>query len=221
MTLELYRGLVPSNVSKDAKYTVTAAGEVRLTYRVDEFTRELLTTAKHPRLVEMVNAVKSEMGRGPGGVFYINEFCDVLVPGELPGTCYWAGHYQAKLQFDFGGSKIGSKAPRGLAPGDEWPGPHPGVRYILCVGGRDIRYELRVGNRVTKVFLSSAVGRRGAEETSARVAAVKGHGGGRFYINESSELFGPVVADDFARFLYIGHLEESAWFDPPDDYDRP
>lgn len=221
MTLELYRGHVPSNVNKDAKYTVTTGDEVRLTYRIDERTKELLTTGKHPRLVNMFNAVRSKMGRAPGGIFYINEFCDVLVPGESSGTCYWAGHYEAKLEFDFGGSKISSNAPPGLAPGDEWPGPHPGVRYILCAGGGDIRYELRVGNRVTKVFLSDVVGRREAEKTSARIAAVKGNSGGRFYINESSELFGPVVSTDFARFLYIGHLEDSAWFDPPDGYDRP
>ena len=221
MTLQLYRGHVPSNVSKDAKYTVTAAGEVRLTYRIDARTKELLTTAKHPKLVKMVNAVKSEMGRGPGGVFYINEFGDVLVPGELSGTCYWAGHYEAKLKFEFGNSTITSQAPSGLDPGDEWLGPHPGIRYVLCVGGRDIRYELKAGNRVTRIHLSDEVGASAAEKTSARVAAVKGRSGGRFYINESSELFGPVMSDDYARFLYIGHLEDSAWFEPPIGYDRP
>ena len=221
MSLELYRGHVPSNVSKDAKYTVTASGEVRLTYRIDARTKELLTTGAHPQLVEMVNAVKNKISRQSGGVFYINEFGDVLVPGELPGTCYWAGHYDRKLEFEFGGSVIGSEAPPSLGSGDKWPGPHPGVRYVLCVGGRDIRYEIKSGNRSTKVLLSDEVGLGAAEKTAARVAAVKGRMGGRFYINESSELFGPASSNDFAHFLYVGHLEDSAWFDPPAGYERP
>lgn len=221
MSLKPYSGVVPSNVSKDAKYTVTAAEEVRLTYRVDVRTKELLTTGKHPKLVKMVNAVKSEMGRPPGGVFYLNEFGDVLVPAESAGKCYWAGHYDLKLKFEFGDSVISSQAPSSLTPGDDWPGPHPGVRYVLCAGGRDIRYELKSGTRTTQVLLSDVVGKSAAEMTSARVAAVKGHSGGRFYINESSELFGPVAANDYANFIYIGHLEDSPWFDPPKGYERP
>ena len=221
MSLELYRGHSPSNVSKDAKYTVTADGEVRLTYRVDTRTKELLTTGKHPKLVKMVNAIKQELNGTPGGVFYINEFGDVLVPGKLRGTCHWAGHFDGKLEFDFGGSVISSQAPKHLSSGDKWLGPHPGVPYVLCAGGRDIRYELRNGNRVTEVRLSDDVGEVEAQKTSSRIAEVKGTSGGRFYINERGELFGPVASNDYEHFVYIGHLEDSVWFDPPDGYERP
>ncbi len=221
MSLELYRGHVPSNVSKDAKYTVTADGEVRLTYRVDTRTKELLTTGRHPHLVKLVNVIKQELNGLPGGVFYINEFGDVLVPGKVRGTCHWAGHFDGKLQFDFGGSGISSQAPEHLNPGDRWPGPHPGVPYVLCAGGRDIRYQHRDGNRLTEVRLSDQVGEAAAQKTSSRIAQVKGTAGGRFYINESREFFGPVATNDYEHFVYIGHLEESAWFDPPDGYERP
>jgi hypothetical protein len=221
VTLELYRGHAPSNVSKDAKYTVTADGEVRLTYRVDTRTKELLTTGKHPKLVKMVNAIKNELNGTPGGVFYINEFGDVLVPGQARGTCHWAGHFDGKLEFDFGGAVISSQAPEDLDPGDRWPGPHPGVPYVLCAGGRDLRYKRRDGTRVTEVHLSGEVGENAAIETSSRIAEVKGTSGGRFYINERCELFGPVASNDYEHFVYIGHLEDSAWFDPPDGYERP
>lgn len=220
MSLQLYRGYVPTNVSKDAKYTVTADGEVRLTYRVDNRTKELLTTGKHPKLVKMVNAVKQELNGTPGGVFYINEFGDVLVP-KSRGVSYWAGHYDGKLEFDFGGSVISSQAPANLGPGDKWPGPHPGVPYVLCAGGQDVRYKLRDGNRETEIRLSDDVGRDEAKKTSLRIAAVKGMSGGRFYINERCELFGPVAANFYEHFVYIGHLEDSAWFDPPGGYERP
>ena len=221
MSLEPYKGHTPSNVPKDAKYTVSTAGEVRLTYRVDTRTKELLTTGKHPQLVKMVNAVKHELNGVPGGVFYINEFGDVLVPGKTPGICHWAGHYDATLKFSFGDSLISPEAPSHLRPGEKWSGPHPGVRYVLCAGGRDIRYEMKNGNRITEIHLSDEVGDRAAKATAARISAVKGSSGGRFYINERCELFGPVSSNDYEHFVYIGHLEDSAWFDPPGGYERP
>lgn len=220
MKAKLYTGHVPSNVAKDAKYTVTAGGEVRLVYRVNSREKELLTTAKHPTLVELVNAVKQELNGVPGGVFYINEFGDVLVPG-LDDACYWAGSYDSTLKFAFEDGQLSPEAPPGLRPGDTWPGPHPGVRYILKAGGNDIRYEIRNGRRVTEIYLSDEVGVGAATATAARVKAVKGSGGGRFYINERCELFAPVASDDFTQFVYIGHLEDSAWFDPPEGYERP
>lgn len=221
MRLELYTGHSPSNVSKDAKYTVTAGGEVRLTYRVNQRQKELLTTAKHPKLVEMVNVIKQQLNGVPGGVFYINEFRDVLVPGDEPGTCHWAGHYSKTLKFTYGDGHLSPEAPAGLQPGDKWPGPHPGVKYVLKAGGNDIRYSLKNGRRVTDVYLSDEVGEREARATSARIRAVKGPDGGRFYINERCELFAPVASNDYEHFVYLGHLEDSAWFDPPEGYERP
>lgn len=221
MKLKQYKGYTPSNVAKDAKYTVSAAEEVRLTYRVDNRTKELLTTGKHPKLVKMVNAVKHALNGVPGGVFYINEFGDVLVPGKSPSTSHWAGHYDKTLKFSFGESHLSPEAPPHLRPGDKWPGPHPGVRYVLCAGGGDIKYELKSGNRITEVRLSDEVGEAAAKATAARVRAVKGPSGGRFYINERCEMFAPVSANDYEHFVYLGHLEESAWFDPPDGYERP
>jgi hypothetical protein len=207
---------VPSNVSKDAKYTVTASGEVRLTYRIDARTKELLTTGAHPQLVEMVNAVKNKMGRQSGGVFYINEFSIVIVPGKPPAPCVRAGFYDGLLEFQLDGEVISPRAPAYLRPGDEWPGPHAGVAYLLCAGGDDIRYELRQGNRITEVRLSDVVGEKEAKKTAARVSAVKGSMGGKFYINEQCEMFAPVQSNGSWIFLYIGHLEDSAWFSPPD-----
>jgi len=218
--LKPYTGHVPSNVSKDAKYTVTAGGEVRLTYRLNAREKELLTTATHPKLVDMVNAVKHELNGVPGGVFYINEFGDVLVPGA-EDKCYWAGHYGSTLRFTFEEGYLSPEAPAGLQAGDKWPGPHPGVRYVLKAGGNDIRYQLKNGRRVTDVYLSDEVGDGAAKATAARIRAVKGSDGGRFYINERCELFAPVASNDYEHFVYLGHLEDSAWFDPPTGYERP
>src|SRR4051812_2274309 len=103
MTLLRYSGATPSNVAKDAKYSVRAGrdgDEICLTYRANNRVRHLLTTAQHPQLVDMVNEVKMALTRQPRGAFYINEFRDVLVPdGE--GGSYYAGHYEPHLEFGF------------------------------------------------------------------------------------------------------------------------
>lgn len=218
MTLELYRGLCPSNVAQDAKYSMSVAGEVRLSYRIDARTRDLLTTDAHPTLAKMVNAAKEQVNGRPGGVFYINEFSNVVVPGKASGTCLHAGHYDGLLEFQLDGAVISPRAPAHLRAGDEWPGPHAGVAYLLCAGGDDIRYELRQGNRITEVRLSDEgqAGDKAAKKTAARVSAVKGSMGGKFYINEQCEMFAPVQSNGSWIFLYIGHLEDSGWFIPPD-----
>lgn len=216
-----YTGLIPSNVNKDAKYSVSVSGDIRLIYYVSNRVRELLATNDHAALAEMVNAVKTAVNGVPGGSFYINEWGDVLVPG-LDGQCYWAGHFDGTLEFRTeDGDIVTPAAPDDLAPGSPWVGPHVGIRYVLTAGGQDVKYERKISDRRTEVvFLSDEVDKAAARETAARVAAVKGTSGGRFYINEVGEMFGPTSSNEFAHFVYIGHLEDSAWFTAPDGYDR-
>lgn len=212
----IYPGLCPSNVSKDAKYSVVSGAdgyEVRLTYRVSSRELALLTTDDHPDLVEMVNAVKNELSGQSGGAFYINEFRDVLVPAG--GDCYFAGIYEHNLEFDFDGPSVSPVAPDDLVPGDAWLGPHVGIRYTLEAGGKDIRYEKRSGNRVLLVKLSDEVGKTAATALATRLARVRGTEGGRIYINEASEFFAP-PRNDGSEFIYLGHLEEDDWFPQPD-----
>lgn len=194
---------------------MSANGEdVRLTFHIDARTKDLLTTNAHPVLAKMVNRAKEHVNGRPGGAFYINEFSVVLVPGESPGSCIEAGRYDGLLEFKLDGGIISPRAPSDLRAGDDWPGPHVGVAYLLCAGGNDIRYELRQGNRITRVQLSD-YWEKDAKKTAARVAAVKGTMGGKFYINEQQEMFAPVSFKGGWRFLYIGHLEDSPWFPGP------
>lgn len=214
-----YKGLCPSNIARDAKYSMSVAGEVRVPYRIDARTMDLLTTDDHPTLAKIVNAAKEHVNHRPGGVFYINEFSEVIVPGRHSGTCVYAGYYDGLLEFALDGAVISTRAPVHLRPGDPWPGPHVGVAYLLCAGGEDIKYELRQGNRITVVYLSDlpGVGKSGSKKTAARVRAVKGSSGGKFYINEQREMFAPVASENGWVFRYIGHLEDSPWFEPPED----
>jgi hypothetical protein len=216
-----YPGLCPSNVKKDSKYSVvhsaTGSMEIRLVYRVNDREKELLTTDRHDKLVEMVNKVKLELTGFPGGAFYINEYRDVLVPDTINGGTVYADNYTRDLEFDYYGTLITPRAPQGLGPGDPWPGPHAGIRYTLMAGGGDIRYELRSGRTIREHWLSDDVGPQSAEELARRIATIKGNSGGRFYINEACEMFAPLGgAEGGVEYIYLGPLEDSAWFDAPD-----
>ncbi len=214
-----YPGYVPSNVNKDAKYSVKRGShddfEIQLVYRLDARERALLATQHHGELVEMVNAVKQEHNDVPGGAFYINEFLDVLVPA-MNGACYFAGTYQRYLEFEFEGQVISPRADDDLVPGQPWPGPHVGIRYTVKAGGKDIGYTFNPRPRVERtVLLSDVHGTTAAAELVQRLARVKGDLGGRVYLNECGEFFTPPPnpRDDF---VYLGSLDEDVWFPPPE-----
>jgi len=212
----VYPGMNPSNVNKDAKYSIkTGDGDwvVHLLYRVSDRERALLTTDRHAALVEMVNAVKTEVNGQPGGAFYINEFKDVLVPAG--GECYFAGIYETPLEFDFDGPIVGPKASDDLDAGDPWLGPHVGISYTLMAGGNDIKYFLTNGRIQREVRLSDEVGEGAAADLAHRLARTKGNQGGRVYINECSEFFSP-PGDGGTDYVYLGSLGEDLWFSPPD-----
>jgi hypothetical protein len=216
-----YPGLSPSNVNKDAKYSVVhspnGSMQIRLVYRVSNREKELLTTDHHDELVEMVNKVKLELTGFPGGAFYINEYRDVLVPDTINGGCVYADNYKRDLEFDYNGTPITPRPPNGLSPGDPWPGPHVGIRYTLMAGGGDIRYELKSGRTIREHWLSDDVGWQRANELARRIATIKGNSGGRFYINEACEMFTPLGgAEGGVDYIYLGPLEDSAWFHAPE-----
>jgi hypothetical protein len=224
VTPKRYTGNSPARVSKDAKYTVTAGGAIRLEYQESRRVRWLLTTEDHEALADMVNAVKRELpGRDgrDGGAFYINEFKAVLVPDGQGGSCFWAGDYERELIFREGELEVTPRAPEGLDPGEVWSGPHVGIPYVLNAGATDLRYETVDGRRRESVFLSDHVGASAARATAAFIAEVKGQSGGRVFVNEMCELFAPVgIAGDW-EYQYIGPLDENAWFKPPPEFPLP
>jgi hypothetical protein len=220
-----FRGNCPRNVSKDAKYAIRSGYSgpvVALTYVSAEEERWFATTEDHPDLVEMVNRVKTELGDAPNGPFYINEYGQVIVPVGSSADYYLAGDYDMPLRFEFEGNLLSGDgidlAGRPLNPGDLWTGPHPGIPYQLKAGGSDVYYRMYPRPGVEKrVRLSAAIGSEAAMTFARRIQGVKGWQGGRFYINEWWELFGPVAAPSGYEYRYIGHLDENdPWFPKPE-----
>lgn len=211
-----YPGLIPSNVNKDAKYSVVHGDEgmqVRLLFQLNHKEKAILTTDRHDELVNMVNAVKQADGAAPGGAFYINEYFDVLVPSS--SGCCFAGTYERVLEFDLDGQIVSPHRPPGVEPGDEWPGPHVGIGYVLAAGGADIYYKTKNGKIERREDLSDHVGATAAAKLAGRLAAIRGSEGGRIYINECGEFFAPPRAGATGH-VYLGALDEDAWFPAPD-----
>ncbi|RLQ04658.1 hypothetical protein EAD96_13750 [Micromonospora sp. BL1] len=222
---QMYPVLPPPNSNKDAKYSIVRGDsgdwEVRLIYR-DSTGEHLRTNKRHKKLIAKVNEIKERLSSGRlGGVFYINEFRHVLVPSMGEGYIY-AGTHRKLLDFDFYGRTLSPVAPSSLAPGDQWPGPHVGIRHVLASGGDDIYRvvgTMKHGSR--KEFLSGAVGPEAARRLAHRLRRVKGYQGGRFYINEAREFFTPVGEDTRGvSYIYLGALGDEPWFAAPLKGDR-
>lgn len=211
-----YTGNIPSNVGKDAKYSVarpSGSWEVRLIFRLSAEERALVTTSSHPELIELVNAVKEDVNGVPGGAFYINEYKHVLVPTE--DGCMYVGRYLSMLRFRFEGEEISPEAPSGLAPGDVWRGLRVGCAYVLTADGSDVRYRVETRpNVLADRKLSVEIGKGLASKAARRLARHK-PGGGRIYVNEALECFGPAPGGDGLTHIYLGKIEEDAWFQEP------
>lgn len=215
-----FNGNCPRNVNKDAKYAVRwADGELRVTlvYRHPNGEQWLASTADHPDLVAMVNAVKESAADTKGGPFYINEFHQVLVPVGPEPTYYLAGEYTKALEFDFEGNVLSGDGKgrdgRKLIPGEEWEGPHPGIPYVAAASGDDVYYEASPRpNVTTKVRLNSVAGRDAAKALARGVIAHKG-ASGRFYVNEFRHIFAPISQRIPVQYVYVGRLDRGQdWY---------
>lgn len=225
MPFPKYTGNCPRLAPKDAKYSIRwEAGEpvVSLIFRLGRSERVYLATKKHPQLVRMVNAIKEEYSDRGGGVFYINEWRQVIVPVSGEIDYYYADEYHGDLEFDFDGGVLSGRPVdlegKPLKPGDEWQGPHPGIPYKLRAGGKDISYERRLtANRTREVCLSEFVGTEAAARMASKIRAQRDERGGRFYVNEWRAMFTPVMGEGMLRYVYIGQLEDSdPWFPKPE-----
>lgn len=233
---DLYPGLWPQNVSKTAKYSigsVQGTWKVRVEVDLGSGLRYIATEDGAADLVGMVNATKTAAGQPPGGVFYLNEYRHVLVPvpnRDATGTgsiYYYAGEWGGELRFAFEGAALTSrpisKDGASLSPGQKWVGPRPGIPYVLAAGGTDIYYDtpaLKDGQLwagvTQRVKLSQKIGAQKARLATQPVSGLKGHTGGRFYVNEHGAIFAPMTdAENAIEYLYCGMIDPVNWFPSP------
>lgn len=237
---ELYRGVWPQNVSKLAKYIVRSVkGEWKVTvlYEAGEGLRHLAVEGGEASLITDINAVKAAVGERPGGPFYVNEYRHVIVPVKSDGESGTGSHYyyacrlNGNFLFEFEEKPLSTSPIRpdgtALKPGDHWVGPRPGIPYVLAAGAGDIYYEMPAltdanppavrPNMTRRVRLSKVLGQTQATQAVRPIATVRGHLGGRFYVNEHGAIFTPVGAGDGNGhdYIYCGQIDLALWFPEP------
>jgi hypothetical protein len=240
-TPALYRGLWPQNVSKLAKYAIKfidGKWKVTVLYEAGEGLRYLAVEGGDVNIATRINAVKTAHRDEPGGAFYVNEFRHILVPvkGEassgLGSHYFYAGKLETDFQFEFEGKSLTTRPVHQdgtpLKPGEIWDGPRPGIPYVLAAGGGDIYYETpaladtdppEVRPMVKrKVQLSKILNdKQMVAHAINPIANIRGHAGGRFYVNEHGAIFTPVSAGDGngINYKYCGMIDRVAWFPEP------
>lgn len=238
---DLYRGVWPQNVSKLAKYAVRfvdGTWKITVLYEASAGLRYLAVEGGEADLAPRINAVKTTMRDQPGGAFYVNEYRHVVVPvkGDVPSGAgshyYYAGRLEGDFRFEFEGQPLTTKPvhPNGTAlnAGGRWVGPRPGIPYVLAAGGGDIYYETPAltdtdppairPSMTRKVELSKVIGDKAPVARAVHpIASLRGHQGGRFYVNEHGAMFTPVEAGDGngLDYIYCGQIDRSAWFPEP------
>lgn len=240
-SLDLYRGVWPQNVSKLAKYAVRFIDgdwKVAVLYELEAGLQFLAVEGGATELADRINAVKRSTSDQLGGAFYVNEYRHVIVPVRAEASAgtgslyYYAGRLEEDLRFQFEGQPLTTRPVQAdgapLDPGKRWVGPRPGIPYVLAAGAADIYFETPAltetepptvrPSMIRKVQLSKVLGDRSAVARAARpIAALRGHQGGRFYVNEHGAMFTPAGAGDGngLEFLYCGQIDRTAWFPEP------
>jgi len=240
MSIALYRGPWPNNISRLAKYAVRFTdGEWKVTvlYDAGDGLRYLAVDGGGAAVAKQVNAVKSAVRDQPGGAFYVNEYRHIIVPvaGDFESgpqsVYYFAGRFNGDFNFEFDQALLSTRPidrqGSALKPGDTWIGPRPGIPYVLAAGGSDVYFETpaltdtdppEVRERMTRRVMLSKVLRdtRAAAETARKVSAIRSHSGGRFYVNEHGAMFTPVTeAGAGISYIYCGQLDMAKWFPEP------
>jgi hypothetical protein len=215
----IYTGPNPQTIGKTRKYHVKLDNTIALDWDVPGKSeiRLLLTTEQHPDLVDMVNTIKRHGQNTDGGAFYINEHSQVIVPAGYPVRYYLAGTYVNQLRFWWENEIISGDARgfdgKSLRAGDPWTGPLVGIPYVFAAGGNDVYYTVEISpGAVQRIYLTDVTDN--AEPTLSVVRAIIGNQGGRFYVNEYSEMFRPSGGNGPAT--YIARLDSRLpWFPKP------
>lgn len=235
----LYRGVWPQNVSKLAKYAVRfveGTWKVTVLYEAGQGLQYLAVEDGAVGIAARVNAVKATVHESLGGAFYVNEYRHIIVPVKSDSGAGSLYYYESRLEgdfrFEFEGQPLTTKPvhPNGtpLKAGERWVGPRPGIPYVLAAGGNDIYYETPAltdtdppavrPSMTRKVQLSKVLGNKALVASAVLpIATVRGHQGGRFYVNEHGAMFTPVEAGDGngLDYIYCGQIDASAWFPEP------
>jgi hypothetical protein len=158
-----------------------------------------------------INRGKRRGGQPPGGSFVVNEFGHVLVP-TISGT-FWVGTLLSGLLLESPDGLIVA-VPGSVRPGQSWPYPPAGVRYVLNASTGDVRYQAAGRSWVRERQLSDFVGTGVAARIASQLGRYKSRGGS-IYLGPGGFVTGPVEGAAGWSEVFLGYVDLDRWFPQP------
>jgi hypothetical protein len=158
--------------------------------------------------VNDINEVALEHSGATGGVFYINEFKQVIKPvGSGPDSeNIYVGEYpNLHFIFDCNGRLIDNDDVSELNVGDPWPHQKVGTRYHYSAHRGIVYYEYEDGNTIRRRQFTPS------SEIIDALWQVKNGQGGQFYVNEQGHVFAPQADEAPGPDLFVGTIDYSHW----------
>ena len=216
---DIWEGFRPTNVSGERKYAVRyhpkrswkASVRVPRGKAIDT----IFSEEDHKDLVDAINAVSEEFLRAPGGVFYVNEYKQVLRPiSEAPGEIQarYVGEFpDLKFRFKLENQLMDTSDASGLKTGDDWPYHKVGIRYTISPVDWRISRQMAVlmGNTIREEpeYLDEHI--KDYSDLVSALREVKPNGG-IFYVNEHGLVFAPT--DSGEKFVKKIDISGTTWF---------
>lgn len=213
---EIWTGYRSVNIPVERKYSVVSSkyhGQYRPTiqftdYQNDIVYSEVYTTEPFEQLVSDINEVAFIHSGAAGGVFYVNEFKQVIKPvgGISDSANIYVGEYpDLHFIFDCKGRLIDNDDVSGLEVGDPWPHQKVGTRYHYSAHRGIVYYEHEDGNTIRRCQFTISPGIIDA------LWEVKNRHGGQFYVNEHGHVFAPQIEEGPGTDFYVGTIDYSQW----------
>lgn len=213
---DVWTGYRSVNIPRERKYSVTFArpyAQYRPTIQLTDYGTnivypEIYANKAWERVVDDINDMATLHQGQAGGVFYVNEFKQVIKPiGDGSGVDIYVGEYpDLHFVFDRNGVLIDNGDVRGVRAGDPWPHQKVGIKYHYSAYRGEIWCETPEGNVIRRHSIKAP------EELAQALWIVKKTQGGIFYVNEHGYAFAPQNEDDSGPDVYLGRVNMAEWF---------
>ena len=213
---DIWTGYRSVNIPVERKYHITFARphtQYRPTIQFTDYEKnivysEVYTTKAWEQVVADINDIATLHTGQSGGVFYVNEFKQVIKPiGDSSGVVdIYVGEYpRLHFVFDCNGKLIDNANVTGLEVGSPWPHQKVGIKYHFSAHREEIYYEMPEGNVIRRHAFKAP------PDLGHALWTVKSRQGGIFYVNEHGNVFAPQTDEVSGPDLYVGTIDLSQW----------
>lgn len=212
---DIWTGYRSVNIPVERKYSIKTSKYHRKHRPTIQFTdyqnnivySEVYTKDAFEQLVNDINEIALLHNGAEGGVFYVNEFKQVIKPvgiSEDADNIYVGEYPDLHFVFDCKGRLIDNADVSGLVVGDPWPHQKVGTKYHFSAYRAQIYYEQQDQNTIRRCPFAAS------QDFIYALWSVK-NGGGVFYVNEHGHAFAPKSDEGASPDIFIGTIDLNHW----------